>query len=189
VEARVDFRTPPRQISKRDRVLVVFLSVSLFIIFLRRPIALLNGWRGDQYFSKGRTREAIRAYRKGLLIDPRNAELHDSLGWLYRRRNLKDKAIAEYRKAIELKIDDPQTYFELGMLLFQKGDYGGAISHFQGAAERDPQDKTSYMMLAKSYERLGQIQKAISAWEKYLKSYPSDRKGQQEIERLKRLLR
>lgn len=104
-----------RQVSKRDRVLVVFLSVVLFIILLRRPIALLNGWRADQYFSKGRAREAVRAFKKGLLIDPNNAQLHDSLGWLYERRKLKDQAIKEYRKAIELKIDDPKTYFALGI--------------------------------------------------------------------------
>jgi Tfp pilus assembly protein PilF len=73
------------------------------------PLAYLH--LGNAYFQKNEWIEAERCYRKAIERDPRNADAHNNLAWLYyvRHENL-DVAESLALKAIELNPSKGNIY-------------------------------------------------------------------------------
>ncbi|MDP1808418.1 MAG: tetratricopeptide repeat protein [Actinomycetota bacterium] len=151
----------PRDISKRDRLIVVLLTVISGILLFRPMIAYFNVWRGDQYAHTGQIQEAARAYRKALLLDPNNAPAHDGLGNAYESLNQFNKAIAEYEKAVKAAPQLAYYHYILGISRLRLKNYGGALGHLRKAVRLDPTDFNHHRALASAYQGLGQKKKAL----------------------------
>jgi tetratricopeptide (TPR) repeat protein len=76
---------------------------------------------------------AQRAYR----VMPDSAEVCDTLGFIYYKRNLLPQAIRVLREAVEKNPPNPAYHYHLGLALGKAGDAGAARAQFERALALD----------------------------------------------------
>lgn len=120
--------------------------------FLRDYVAL------DLSFTQGRHQEAVEVIQAGLLVDPLDANLHDTLGKTLTRMKRYDEAMASLQRALALQPDDPNIYFDIGDLKAELGDLNGTLEWRRKAVEVDPQDHELAAELAQDFFNLGLLE-------------------------------
>lgn len=84
---------------------------------------------------------------------PDNADIADTLGWIYIKKNLSDNAVGIYRDLIVKRPQSSTFRYHLAMALYQRGDKPQARKELQGALERKPSPEET----VKIKELLGRI--------------------------------
>ena len=75
---------------------------------------------------------------------PNNADVADTLGWVYIKKNLSDDAIKIFRDLLQNKPDHVTWRYHLAIALFQKGDKLQAKKELETAMKNSPrQDEMS----------------------------------------------
>jgi len=120
--------------------------------FLRDAVAL------NLSFNQGRSQEAVEVIQAGLLIDPLDANLHDSLGKTLRLMERYDEAMVALQRALTLQTDDPNIYFDISDLKAELGDLNGALEWRRKAVEVDSQDHELAAQLAQDFFNLGLLE-------------------------------
>ena len=69
---------------------------------------------------------------------PNNADVADTLGWIYIRKNLSDNAVSIFKDLTKKYRENPTYHYHLGMALYQKGDRDGARRSLQMALTLKP---------------------------------------------------
>ncbi len=179
---------PVIQISKRDRFIVLFLTTILSIFFLRPYISDLNVWRGDTFILNNDTKQGINAYKKATIVNPRNGEAYDGLGYFYFTQNKLDLAKDAYKKAIKYTPREPMNYYFIGFIYFKEKNYTKAIIYEKKAIEIKPDYLQAYNIIANSYDKLGKFKEAIRTWEKIEKIIPNSEKPSIKIKELEKKL-
>jgi tetratricopeptide (TPR) repeat protein len=158
-------------ISKRDRVIILTLSLISFIIIFRPIIAYLNAWRGDQYLHINKKEESRIAFKKAVLLDPTNASYYSILAYLVQPIN-KNESIYFYKKAIKFDPKNHENYFYLGLILFEQKKYTQAENLFKASLKLDKYHSMSRQMLVNVYERTGRFEKAIAELKELKRMFP-----------------
>ncbi len=153
--------------------MVILLTVFLFVILFRPLLVYLAIWRGDQYFMTGQYKDGLRSYRKAILLDPKNADVHDSLSYVYQRLSEPDNAIKEMNKAITLKPKDSKYRLNLARVLLFEKDYRAAITQLEAARRLAPKDLSIWNMLAIAYDKNGQPGKAVQVFHEMQRIFPN----------------
>ena len=131
---------------------------------------------------KGRTDEAITAYRKALELKPDDpkilAGILNNLGTALLEKGRTDDAIEYYQKAIAARPNFPEALNNLGVALKQKGRIDEAIEYYQKAiaARRDYAKALFNLGLAlaekgQTDEAIEYFKKAIAARRDYAKAH------------------
>ncbi|MGA9575222.1 MAG: tetratricopeptide repeat protein, partial [Lysobacterales bacterium] len=120
--------------------------------FLRDYVAL------NLSFNQGRHQEAVEVIQAGLLVDPLDANLHDTLGKTFTRMKRYDEAMVSLQRALALQPDDPNIYFDIGDLKAELGDLNGTLEWRRKAVEVDPQDHELAAELAQDFFNLGLLE-------------------------------
>lgn len=162
----------PLPISKRDRAIVVLLAIVISVAVLRPLIVYLTVMRADQLFMSGKTREAARAYRKAVILDPRNARLHSDVAFAYQRMGTYDSAVQEFAAAVRLEPLKASHHFNLGLVLVKEREYEAASKHLKQAVALKPKDRLAYAALAAAYRRGGLIDEAIGVLKTMRSRFP-----------------
>jgi serine/threonine-protein kinase len=92
-------------------------------------------WLGLLLSAVGRFDEGFEMTRRGIALEPHNANLQTQLGWCSLMQRKYAEALPEFRKAVAL---DPNAGFpcwSLGMALQELGSYAEAISTFERGVE------------------------------------------------------
>lgn len=161
-----------RQISKRDRILVLVISVVAFVVIFRPVIGWLNFWRGDQFAMTGEFSQATGPYRKSILLDPGEIKPRLALaGTYYFLRRYKASA-QEYQAALSIEPSNDEAHFYLGLFDFRAHDYARAQSHFAAASRRGPFSLPATRFLALSYEKAGRRGAAIETLRRMARKFP-----------------
>ena len=84
-------------------------------------IILLN-LLGVSYERKGLLKDASRAYKDALKLNPNIPEMNFNLGAILFSENKVEEAIHLYKKAIQLNNNFPEAHFNLGIALQSGGD-------------------------------------------------------------------
>jgi TolB-like protein/Tfp pilus assembly protein PilF len=92
------------------------------------------------YFFFKDEQAALGILEAGLMIDPLVADLHRTLGNIYRDLERLDDALTSYKRARELAPDDPNTYSNLADLEEENNNLVAALEWRRQATEVDPQD-------------------------------------------------
>ncbi len=108
---------------------------------------------GNVYLRRRRWKDAERAFRKALAIDPDNAEAHDGLGVTYRWQKRAADAVHEHMLSISLLHYRPQTHIHLGLALAEVGQIDWAIRAFHVALAQNPRLPLAHACLAQLYQR------------------------------------
>jgi superkiller protein 3 len=82
--------------------------------------------------------EAERHLRAAAEVDPRSAEVHNTLGSYYLRRRNLTGAKEEFQKAISLRDRFAWAYYNLGLVLREQGESTAAKQAFRQALAADP---------------------------------------------------
>ena len=83
---------------------------------------------GDRRYQTGNIKGAIDEFKNGLLIDPTNANLYNSLGVCYGVLKDYDSALAAFEKANGLSPEDVMAIYNKGYILLLKGQKGQALT-------------------------------------------------------------
>lgn len=84
--------------------------------------------------------EALKYIERALAVQPEDAAIIDSMGWVQYRLGNHEEAIGHLRRAMEL-IKDPEIAAHLGEVLWDMGNRTGAIEVWEKALEDHPNHK------------------------------------------------
>jgi tetratricopeptide (TPR) repeat protein len=87
-----------------------------------------------------RYEEALQYIQRAMELEPDDAAVVDSMGWVYYRLGDYNKAIKHLRRANELS-QDPEIAAHLGEVLWVSGDQQGALEIWENALKQNPDDK------------------------------------------------
>jgi Flp pilus assembly protein TadD len=131
--------------------------------FLRAGLA--NEHTGDH---KG----AERAYRRGLELDPQDAELHNALGWTLFQDGRTEEAVAEYNRSLTLNPSQAKAHNNLALALVELGQLEEAARHFKASLDLDPKAEI-YSDLGFTMAQLGRPEEALADYQKALDLDPN----------------
>ena len=118
--------------------------------------------------------------------DPKNSDLLNQLGTLYKATHQFQEAAGYYQKAIEADPKNIGARTDLASCLFYQGDADGAIKQLQQALSSDPKDANSLFNLGMiRLQAKNDSSGAVSAWHQLLKLNPTLPKEKKEtVEKL-----
>lgn len=118
--------------------------------------------------------------------DPRNADLLNQVGLIYKSTHQFKEAADYYQKALDADPKNVAARTDLASCLFYQGDADGAIQQLQQSLNYDPKDANSLFNLGMiRLQGKNDPNGAVNAWQQLLKSNPklaSDKKT--EVEKL-----
>lgn len=85
---------------------------------------------------------------------PQNADISDTLGWIYIKKNLSDDAVRVFKELIAQKPDNSTYHYHLAMALFQKGDRPTAKQECLTALKNSP-SKEEQVKIKALMEKIG----------------------------------
>jgi tetratricopeptide (TPR) repeat protein len=157
----------------------VLVSLSLLIplflvtnsnLFGVKPTDLSRNYNnlGGVYSEKGRYDLAIPTYQKGLVINPKSAELHRNLGRAYWEKGYRNEAMKEYELAINLNPKMAEAYSELGYIYGRMNRDEEAFQSNRKALELDSTEVRAHLNLAFLFEKKGLYEQAVNEYQKAL---------------------
>ncbi|HUQ90654.1 MAG TPA: tetratricopeptide repeat protein [Bryobacteraceae bacterium] len=82
--------------------------------------------------------QALTMAQKAKAKFPNSADIADTLGWIYIKKNLSDPAIKIFRELVDKDARNPLYRYHLAMALFQKGDKPSAKKECELALKNSP---------------------------------------------------
>jgi tetratricopeptide (TPR) repeat protein len=129
----------------------------------------------DLYNDADRDRDAERAIRQVLQLEPGNADALNYLGYLLAERGEQlDEAIRLVRRALDADPGNPSYLDSLGWAHFRRGDIDEAQKYLEPAAAKLPRNSVIQDHLGDVHARRGRWQEAIDAWTKALEGDGTD---------------
>jgi len=125
---------------------------------------------GDIFYGEGDIPRAVKDYRRGLLLQPHDVNLLNSLGVSYAMMNKHRLANDCFLKALTVKNDDFMSWYNLGLGRELQGDISGAVESFEQARkcpldhEQDTTEarKELPLQLGKLYCQTGRYQETLA---------------------------
>lgn len=119
---------------------------------------------GDVYAQQGKYKNAAKAYREALEIDPRLASAWMGLGNLYARQEKNDEAIEAYEKALKLDGELASAWRGLGDVCTRQTYYEWAIEAYEKAVSIDPELVSVWVEMGDLYAHQNRNESAIKAY-------------------------
>ena len=121
---------------------------------------------GDNLYQKGRIKEAMAEYEKGLCLDPENTNLHNSLGVCHGVLKEYDQALARFNTAIGIDPKDAMAHYNSGHVHMIQGSMDAALACFQTAELRDENIFEVAFQMGRLHLEMDQPEKAVDYLEK-----------------------
>jgi len=152
---------------------------------LDRSFALAHAGLCEAYWQKyaGFAREnmwverAIAAGDLALVLDPHQAQVHISLGIIYKATGNLERAIQEFERAVALQPMSSDAHRWLGRCYQRKGDLDRAVKYFEKAIQIRPGFWESYLMLGICYYIFGRYKDAAEQFRQLIIIQPDSYQG------------
>lgn len=128
--------------------------------------------RGIQALDREDWAAAAAAFRRGLALDPADAELRHRLGTALFLQGDTDAARAEFERAAAAAPDLPRAHYSLGVLLHEEGRHAAAAERFATALRHRPAYAEARLRLAWSLRRAGDPEGALTQYEQVSRRHP-----------------
>jgi tetratricopeptide (TPR) repeat protein len=92
---------------------------------------------GDKLYEAGNVEGALAEYQKGLLLDPDNLNLHNSLGVCYGVQGDLDRALEEFSTAMRLDADEVMAVYNTGLTHSLRKETDKGLAHLKKAVQID----------------------------------------------------
>ncbi|MDJ0866315.1 MAG: tetratricopeptide repeat protein [Myxococcota bacterium] len=121
-------------------------------------VELLNAL-GFALFQQGKSREAVAALEKALVVDPKHAKAHNNMALASIDIGELELAEAHYRESLAI---EPQAaiHNDLGFVLQRQGLTEEAVEHYRQALALDPESSAAYYNLGTSLAESGEYEAA-----------------------------
>ncbi|HSD59386.1 MAG TPA: tetratricopeptide repeat protein [Burkholderiales bacterium] len=126
-------------------------------------------WR---HYLRGRLFEVLRQtdaaaeeYRLASRLEPRNARLRNSLGFLMAQKQRWGEAVEYFSEALKLEPTDATAWFNLGFAQDKRCEPEKAIAAFSEAVKLRPALDRAWYGMGMAYAHLGRHQEAVKALE------------------------
>lgn len=129
---------------------------------------------GNNYNTKGDTKNAIKYYLKAIEEDDQFVEAYDNLGRAYRVTNDFKNAIKCYKKSIEIYPDGPFAHQNLAVVYSLQTDYEGAVHEYKELIRIDENNAEGHFGLANIYLIQNNFDDALESAEAALKIYEEE---------------
>lgn len=116
----------------------------------------------------GNYEEARKRWEKVVILEPRNAEAYNNLGFVLKKLDQKEAAFEQYRKSLSLDPQCAECLNNLGILYLANRDLAEAESHLQKAIQIRPDYADPYFNLALLMEARGDFAGAKERYQKYM---------------------
>jgi predicted O-linked N-acetylglucosamine transferase (SPINDLY family) len=116
--------------------------------------------------------QALAAWRKAIVLAPRNPEAHVRIGDFQRRRGRPDDAVAAYRAALACGLDHPVLHNNLGLALQATGQLPAAEECFRRALRIHPAMVEAKANLGDALFRQHRFREAIPLLTEVLATHP-----------------
>ena len=123
--------------------------------------------------AQGRLDEAVRHYRRALLLEPGFARVYVNLGETLMARGESKAAEKVYRRALEVDPNYAKGHIDLGNALLARKDVGGAISHYRRALQLAPGAAEAHINLGTALAGQGDVKSAIMHYRRALELQPN----------------
>jgi tetratricopeptide (TPR) repeat protein len=157
----------------------LWLAPAVFFASQQSDPSVLNRYfqEGEQALAQKRFAEAANAYEKLAQLDPKTAEVHAKLGFIYYQQGKFAQAVPAFRRALKLKPGLPNADILLALSLSELGHYAEALPSLERGF-RNPPDVSVRRLLGLQLQRtyLG-LQRPLDAVEVALqlcRLYPED---------------
>ena len=142
-------------------------------IQLNPDLAVAHNQLGILEMQRGRTGEAVAAFKKAIASDPQYADAQNNLGVLYNREGKDSDAATLYRQAIASDPKYTKAYVNLGLLLAQHGQVAQGEQQLRTAIQINPNDPGSYTALGMIQGKTGRAVEAAESFRKALSLEPN----------------
>lgn len=166
-------------------MVAIFLAVSLI-----RLSGIMSGWqkesltksayeylqRGNKFFEQRKFNEAAVEYWNGLRKDPKIAEAHIKLAYIYHYSySWNEDAYAKLYEAQKLEPNNPKIYLLLGKLYSLDGKAKEALEAYQKAIELEPKNAEAYYYIGTVYQSEQMNDEAETAFKRAIAHDITDR--------------
>jgi len=86
---------------------------------------------GSIYDEKGELDKAVRIYKRGLALDPENADIRFNLALTLMKKGSLTEALKQLQKTISIRRDDPDVYLTMGNIYYDLKKYDQAKKNFE----------------------------------------------------------
>ncbi len=128
----------------------------------------------DKLYQYGDIDGAIEEFKKALAVDPKNVNVHNSLGVCYGVQGKLDEAIDAFETAIHLDPEDVMSTFNLGLAHHKQGNQEKALELFLDAHSLDGDNPDVAYQIGLCYREKDETD---SAFEYFQKAAENTRKG------------
>jgi tetratricopeptide (TPR) repeat protein len=135
-----------------------------------RPNA--DAWRGLGLVAlgSGRLDEAVKAYEKGLDLEPNDVYLLNDLGLAYREQSRLSEALDTFKRLVTLEPESAYAWFNLGLVSRESGEFQAAHDAYLKVLEITPEEADAWLELGICELNLGEgelwLRKALSSFER-----------------------
>lgn len=126
---------------------------------------------GDILYGDGDFVGAIKEYKKGLVCDPENVNLLNSLGVTYVMMTKHSEAQVCFKKALQNEPNNFMGLYNFGLGEERRGNLYGALDHFERALVAHSSKEDGYGILAEVEFGLGKLYLLIGEYQKTIKIF------------------
>lgn len=161
-------------------------AIQMFVAALEldEEFALAFAGLGEAYWQKYQDthddvwiERAISASDRALALDPRQAQVHVSLGIIYHGTGRVERAIEEFERAIDLQPLNNDAHKWLGRCYTHRGELERAVTYFQRAIEIRPGFWDNYNKLGFCYYIFGRYREAAEQFRRVIAIQPDNYQG------------
>jgi len=117
---------------------------------------------------------AAQKCKKALVLNPKNANAHDSLGLALFGLGKYDEAIRHLSKAVQIEPGNDEAHSHLGSVLVAKGMLPEAVKTLSEALRLDPNNADAHYNFGVAMFRLEKLDEAIRHWAETVRLKPED---------------
>jgi len=115
---------------------------------------------GDRHYQTGDIAGAMDEYKQGLLLDPADVNLHNSLGVCHGVLKDFDNALSAFENAIRLSPQEVMAIYNKGYILLLSGNREKALEYFLEADAREPNVFEVIFHIGQTFMEMGAADKA-----------------------------
>ena len=112
----------------------------------------------------GQPKEALKAYRRAVDLDPYRSDVWANLGNVYHKLNDVAKAEDAYKRALQQDLNYPEAHHNLAVLLYEQSRVTEALEHYRAVLSRHPDYLPSLYNLAVIQEENGDEVEALGLY-------------------------
>jgi Tfp pilus assembly protein PilF len=141
-------------------------TISLFTHTLRctENNSLAHSAMGNGLCSQGRYAEATGHYRRALILEPDDADVHCNLGIAFAAQGFYTPAIGHFRRALKLEPEVARAHINLGSALYAQGHFADAVTHYRQAIRIWPELAVAHFNLGNALSAQKHFAEAIGRY-------------------------